>query len=72
MEVSCTLSDVVEDVGRTLVDAEDGRFEVDGGLKVVVVGQFVRIDEEVGRKRVESMKGARRRRRRKRETRNEG
>ena len=55
-----------------LVDAEDGRFEVNDGPKVVVVGQLVWIDEDVGRKRVESMKGARRGRRRKRETRDEG
>ena len=58
LEASCVSTDVVEDVGWMLVDGEDGRLEVDGGPEVVVVGQLVWVDKDVGRERVEGMKGA--------------
>jgi len=55
-----------------LVDVEDGCFEVDGGAKVVVVGQLVWIDEEVWWERVESMERTGRGERRKGEAGGEG
>ena len=72
MEVSCIFGDVVENVSLTVVDTEDGCFEVDGGPKVVVVGQLVWVDENVGWEGVENMEGTGRGERRKRETRDEG
>jgi len=72
MKVSCIFGDVVENVCLTVVDIEDGCFEVDGGLKVVVIGQFVWVDENVGWEGVESMEGTGGGERRKRETRDEG
>ena len=55
LEVSCIFRDVVENGSWLLVDVEDGCLEVDGGPKIVVLGQLVRIDEDVGWERVESM-----------------
>jgi len=72
VEVSCVFGNVVEDVSRTLVDIEDGRLEVDGGLKVVVVGQLIWIDEEVGWERVESVERTGGGERRERETGDKG
>ena len=72
MKVSCIFGDVVENVSLTFVDIEDGCFEVDGGLEIVVVGQFVWVDENVRRERVESMERTGRGENRKRETRDEG
>jgi hypothetical protein len=72
MEVGCIFGDVVENVRLTFVDIEDGCFEVDGGPKVVVVGQFVWVDENVGWERVESMERTGNGKRRKGETRDEG
>jgi hypothetical protein len=57
LEVGCVPGDVVEDVGWMFVEAEDGRFEVDGGAEVVVLGQLVWVDEEVRGKGVEGMEG---------------
>jgi len=72
LEVGCIFGDVVENVGWMLVEDEDGCFEVDGGPKVVVLGQLVWIDEEVGWEGVESMERAGRGERGERETREEG
>lgn len=72
VEVSCIFGDVVEDANLTLTNIKDRRFEVEGGLKIVVVGQFVWVDKDVRRERVESMERTRMRERRKRETRDEG
>lgn len=72
MEVSCAFCDVVENVSRTLVDVEDGCFEVNGGPEVMVTRQLVWVDEDVGWERVEDMERTRGGEGRKRETRNEG
>lgn len=72
LKVSCIFTDVVEDVSWTLVDGKDGCFEVDGGPKVVVVGQLVWIDEDVGWERIKSMERTGRGERGKGETRDEG
>ena len=72
MEVCCIFGDVVENVSLMFVDIEDGCFEVDGGPKVVVVGQFVWVNENMGWERVENMKRTRRGERRKRDARDEG
>lgn len=72
VEASCTFSDVVENVSWMLVDVEDGCLEVDGGPEVVVVGQLVWIDEEVGWEGVESMESTGSGERRKGETGEEG
>ena len=72
LEVSCISGDVVENVSWKLVEVEDGCFEVDGGPKVVVLGQLVWIDEDVGWEGVESMERTVRGERGERETREEG
>lgn len=72
LEVSCISGDVVKDVSWMLVEVEDGCFEVDSGPKVVVLGQLVWIDEDVGRKGVKSMERTIRGERGERETREEG
>lgn len=72
VEVGRVFGDVVENVSWTLVEAEDGCFEVDGGAEVVVIGQFVWVDEEAGWERVEGMERAGGGERGKGETREEG
>ena len=56
LEVSCIPGDVVENVSWMWVEVEDGCFEVDGSPKVVVLGQLIWIDEDVGWEGIESMK----------------
>ena len=72
IKVGCVFSDVVENASWMLVDIEDGCFEVDGSPQVVVVGQLVWIDEDVGWERVECMERTGRGEGRKWETREEG
>lgn len=72
VEESRIFRDIVENASWTIVNAEDGCFEVYCSPKVVVAGEFVWIDKYVGRERVESMKGTRSRERREREAREEG
>jgi hypothetical protein len=72
VEVSGIFCDIVEDVSWTLVDVEGGCFEVDGIPEVVVAGQLVWVDEDVGWERVENMERARRREWEERETRVQG
>lgn len=72
VEVSCIFGNVVKNMSLSLVDIEDGCFKVNRGPKVVVVGQFVWVDKDVGRESVESMKRTVEGERRKRETRNKG
>lgn len=55
-----------------MVNSEDRCFEVYCGPKVVVVGQLVWIDKQVGWERVEGMECTRGGERRKREARDEG
>ena len=57
LEVGRVFADVEENASWTVVDGEDGRFEVHGGAEVVVVGQLVWVDEDVGRERIEGMEG---------------
>ena len=72
LEASCISGDVVENVSWVVVEVEDGRFEVDGSSKVVVLGQLVWIDEDVGWEGVESMERTVRGERGERETREKG
>jgi len=72
LEVGSISGDVVENVSWMLVEAENGCFEVDGGLKVVVLGQLVWIDKDMGWEGIESMERTVRRERGERETREEG
>ena len=72
VEVRRVSADVVEDVSWMMVDGEDGCLEVDGGAEVVVLGQLVWVDEDVGRERVEGMEGTGRGGRGERKTGDEG
>ena len=72
VEAGCIFCDVVEDVSWVLVEVEDGGFEVDGGPQVVVPGELVWIDEEVGREGVEGMERTGRGEGGERETREQG